>query len=144
MSEVEIELMKELHEVRKIHSGLTFRILSMESVLYSRKKAQKPIPEIIEQFINDVMAETRVDFLKHNRKEKNTMIRNIIMYLFTNNFSGVLTLKEIGQIVGGKDHSTVLHAKSKVQDMIDTKYDFYLNGIETIKPIFDKYFNING
>ena len=62
---------------------------------------------------------TRDTLLSKTRKRQIVQARQIAMYECRNLISGC-SLSTIGQELGGKDHATVLHACSTVQDLIST------------------------
>jgi chromosomal replication initiator protein len=56
------------------------------------------------------------------RTQRVTLARQITMYLYRNLLE--LSLKEIGGLIGGKDHTTVMHSLTKIQDLRNTNSDF--------------------
>ena len=56
------------------------------------------------------------------RTQRITLARQITMYLYRNLLE--LSLKEIGGLVGGKDHTTVMHSLSKIGELRKTDSDF--------------------
>jgi chromosomal replication initiator protein len=78
--------------------------------------------EITVEFIQELVADhfsVPVDRLKQETRKRNVVIaRQLSMYLakkLTNK-----SLKAIGDIFGGRDHSTVIYSCKAVQDMMDT------------------------
>lgn len=53
-----------------------------------------------------------------SRKRETVLTRHLIAY-YACQYSD-MTLKEIGQSLGGKDHTTVLHARERVLDLLET------------------------
>lgn len=134
-------LNEQIKQLRKEHFQFGVKILSMEMLLKNIKLEMKPSTEKVILFLNDVHNETKIDFIKKTNKPNNVTVRNILMFLLYKRFNGVLTLKEIGKFVGGKDHSTVLHSISKAETMISIKDSYYIISLDIIKPIFNKYFS---
>ena len=73
--------------------------------------------------------------VKSNKRE---IVRPRQMVMAAMRKSKKLGLKSIGDLLGGKDHTTVIHSKQKVQDMCDTDENYrrtyekltdYLNGM---------------
>lgn len=63
------------------------------------------------------------DDLKGNRRtQRLALARQVAMYLIRNLLN--LSLAEIGQFFGGKDHSTVIHAIEKINYFKETNIDF--------------------
>jgi chromosomal replication initiator protein len=56
------------------------------------------------------------------RTQRITLARQVTMYLYRNLLE--LSLKEIGGLIGGKDHTTVLHSVSKIGDLRESDPDF--------------------
>jgi chromosomal replication initiator protein len=134
-------LNEQIKQLRKEHFQFGVKILSMEMLLKNIKLEMKPSTEKVILFLSDVHNETKIDFIKKTNKPNNVTVRNILMFLLYKRFNGVLTLKEIGKFVGGKDHSTVLHSISKAETMISIKDSYYIISLDIIKPIFNKYFS---
>jgi chromosomal replication initiator protein len=74
--------------------------------------------------ILDTVAEhfhiTKEDILSKSRKKDIAIPRQIAMYLIREELK--LTFPNIGELLGGKDHSTVMHAWNKVKKDIVTNY----------------------
>lgn len=71
-------------------------------------------------------------FISKTRKREIVQARQIAMYLSRNLTK--TSLASIGEILGGKDHATVLHACNTVNDLIDTDRNFrsYVHDIERL------------
>lgn len=67
-----------------------------------------------------------------NRSRKNVLARHVAIYLMRQNTR--LTCKQIGEILGDRDHSTVLHGVKMVNNYMTHPYD------DTIKK---DVFNLN-
>lgn len=75
-----------------------------------------------------------VDLLKaKTRKREIVVARQVAMYL-TKEFTN-MSLKSIGYNFGNRDHSTVIHAISTVNDMMDTDTQFYNMMQELLKKV---------
>lgn len=76
---------------------------------------------------------TRDDLLSKSRKRQIVQARQISMYLCRNLISNC-SLATIGAETGGKDHATVLHACTTVNDLMSTDKTFkkYVTDIENI------------
>ena len=64
------------------------------------------------------------------RKRDVVQARQMAMFLLEKHRAG--SLKEIGRLFGGRDHSTVLHSKQAIQNMIDTD-DMSVNKLNKIE-----------
>ncbi len=73
------------------------------------------------------------DLISSSRKQQQVYARQMLMYIAKNNFN--LTIKFIGDNLGGRDHSTVLHGIDKIADdiknnsMVKQDYDFLIKKI---------------
>lgn len=67
-----------------------------------------------------------------NRSRKNVLARHVAIYLMRQNTK--LTLNQIGEILGDRDHTTVIHAVKMINNYITHPYD------DTIKK---DVFNLN-
>ncbi len=90
--------------------------------------------EVTPQLIMEVVAEhfsITVDQLMSKSRTKDIALpRQIVMYLCKNMTS--LPLESIGRLIGGRDHSTILHGVNKVKDEFDKDKDFRQT-VETIQ-----------
>ncbi len=59
--------------------------------------------------------------------------RHITMFLLNKDLG--LTLKDVGGILGGRDHTTVMHGVDKIENMVDNKTD-YFGDIVGIRKLF--------
>lgn len=77
---------------------------------------------------------TRADILSHRRTSKVVKPRQIAMYLCK-----ILTMKslpEIGRMFGDRDHTTVLHAVRKIEDLRVHREDYAVEIAEIISSIY--------
>ena len=90
--------------------------------------------EITPQLIMEVVAEhfnITVDQLMSKSRTKDiAQPRQIVMYLCKNMTS--LPLESIGRLIGGRDHSTILHGVNKVKDEYERDQEFRQT-VETIQ-----------
>ena len=68
--------------------------------------------------------------MSKSRTKDIALPRQIVMYLCKNMTS--LPLESIGRLIGGRDHSTILHGVNKVKDEFDKDKDFRQT-VETIQ-----------
>lgn len=74
-----------------------------------------------------------IDVLGKSRSHENVVLRNVLISHFYNRYP--VSLKTIGRVFGGRDHSTVIHARQQVENYKDTKYElytYYANELQTI------------
>ena len=87
--------------------------------------------DYIQKFISEYFNVT-VDLLKaKTRKREIVVARQVAMY-FAKEYTN-LSLKSIGYNFGNRDHSTVIHALTSVNDMMDTDRKFNSTMQELIK-----------
>ncbi|MDR2684808.1 MAG: chromosomal replication initiator protein DnaA [Prevotellaceae bacterium] len=86
----------------------------------------------IKKTVSEYSDMTVEKLLSNTRKREIVQARQIAMYLSKNYTKYSAT--QIGAQIGGKDHTTVLHACKVVQDMMDTNKEFkkYVQELETI------------
>ena len=93
--------------------------------------------QIMEMIIATVSNYLNVDpvyCLQKSRKREFVYMRQLCMFFIHKNTS--LSLKFIGERFGGRDHTTVIHATSTINDFIDIKDDKVLNDITNIKKLY--------
>ncbi|MEO0099112.1 MAG: chromosomal replication initiator protein DnaA [candidate division WOR-3 bacterium] len=84
--------------------------------------------EIIEEVINEFSI-SKKELFSSSRTKRVALPRQVAMYLFRKLLA--LPLKEIGAIFNGKDHTTVIHACEKIEEMMKENREL-ANRIEKI------------
>ena len=102
-----------------IHNKKIDKDLAKEVVRVSVTTVHKEITlEFIQQIVSDQL-NVGVDKMQgKTRKRSAVLARQLSMYLakhYTNN-----SLKTIGEMLGGRDHSTVIYSCKAIQDLMDT------------------------
>ncbi|MBQ0077574.1 MAG: chromosomal replication initiator protein DnaA [Bacteroidales bacterium] len=89
--------------------------------------------ENVQQSVCEYFNITREELISASRKRQIVQARQIAMYL-SRNLIPNCSLSTIGEEIGGKDHSTVLHSCSIVQDLMSTDRLFkkYVLDLENI------------
>lgn len=87
----------------------------------------------VEQAVCEYFNLTKEELVSSSRKRQIVQARQIAMYLSRNLITNC-SLSAIGEEIGGKDHSTVLHACSIVADLMGTDKLFkkYVNDLENV------------
>ena len=94
------------------------------------------LPNDIFNIVSDISG-VPVDKIKNgNRQREIITARHIAMYTIKNIFQHY-TLKSIGNMFCGKDHTTVIHANYHVQDMLETKEPSYSNLVAQVNKRID-------
>jgi Bacterial dnaA protein helix-turn-helix len=89
--------------------------------------------DFIKEEVSTFFGITIEEMDRNTRKRESVQARQIAMY-FSNNLTKY-SLSFIGQSIGNKDHSTVLHAKKNVKNLIETDKLFKLQ-IEELESKF--------
>lgn len=116
--------------------------ITMADVAYlkqmlSEKTAKVSVQEHIEASIGEVYPHFLPSMVQaRSRKREIVDLRQTWMCLMYK-YSG-LSLHNIGQLAGGRDHSTVLHAKYKVENMVITEKAFGIGYEKIVKIMTDK------
>ncbi len=71
--------------------------------------------DIIQEILNEFSI-SKQELFSNTRTKRVVLARQVAMYLFRRVLS--LPLKEIGSLFGGKDHTTVIHACEKIEQLI--------------------------
>jgi chromosomal replication initiator protein len=75
--------------------------------------------EIIRK-VCEYMSVNESKVLSKSREYKMVMTRFVIIDCLLNQQSFKYTLKEIGQMLGGRDHTTVIHSRDALRDWVNT------------------------
>ena len=88
-----------------------------ELVLKNGTLQPKPPKEAVVSAVADFYRVDIRDLCGPSRKSRLVVARQALMYLLRKNLA--LPLVEIGQLLGGRDHSTVIHGVEKLEKIID-------------------------
>ncbi|MDP2637625.1 MAG: chromosomal replication initiator protein DnaA [Candidatus Levybacteria bacterium] len=135
--ELSIEAAKKIAE--KAHDSRELEGLLLKTITIATAKKEKITPALIESALNLQKTEEKVFFRPdqviknvcsfYNVKE--TMLkgpkrdaslvraRQIAMYMLKNDLS--LSFVEIGNILGGRDHTTIMHGVEKIEKLLNNK-----------------------
>ena len=90
----------------------------LSSIIFTPKKrgiSPKKIMETVAEFYNVTME----DMVRQSRKKEYVGPRQIAMYIIRKELETSLPM--IGEIFGGRDHTTVIHAVDKIQNLLKEK-----------------------
>ena len=93
------------------------RRITADSHLYGRPKAVSS--DAVVSAVADYFAITEEAITGRRRDKQTAMARHVAMYLLREEAN--MTATAIGRLLGGKDHSTVLHACSRVTSQMDAE-----------------------
>ena len=104
----------------------------LASIISSKKRvtSAKKIAEMVAEFYNVSME----DLVKQSRKKEFVKPRQVAMYLIRKELEN--SFPSIGDFFGGRDHTTVMHAVEKVDNLIKEKETFK----QEVDLIMDKLF----
>jgi chromosomal replication initiator protein len=104
----------------------------LASIIGTKKRvtSAKKIAESVAEFYNISME----DLIKQSRKKEFVKPRQIAMYLIRRELDN--SFPSIGDFFGGRDHTTVMHAVGKVENLITSKVSFK----QELDLIMDKLF----
>lgn len=86
-------------------------------LIYESKNPNTILVRDIIRVVADLSGLTSNDILSNRRDAKSCLARHIAMYLAKRLTAH--SLPRIGKLMGGKDHTTVLHALRRIQAMLD-------------------------
>ncbi len=118
----QVEGLRELEgTLIKLHSYGEITLESAEKHLKVVKSspAKFLIPSEITRVVGDYYG-ISVPLIKGEKRTKSIVVaRQVLMYILRNDLQ--LSFEEIGQMVGGRDHSTVMHAHDKINLLLKTE-----------------------
>ncbi|MCR5282069.1 MAG: chromosomal replication initiator protein DnaA [Lachnospiraceae bacterium] len=117
----------------KLHpeTGITLESAMIDLRDIIKPTQQKPIsPEIILNVITEHFNVSRDDIASTKRNSEIVLPRQVFMYLCREYLSK--TYDEIGKYVGGRDHATVMHGITKLENMMKESTEFSAR-IDTIR-----------
>jgi chromosomal replication initiation ATPase DnaA len=97
------------------------------------EKKPKTREQILEAVVVIVCRYVGVKRERLNLKSRKTELvyaRQLISYLL---YKRGHSLKEIGDFFGGQDHTTVIHSRDKIRDMIGVKTDYVKRDVEFVE-----------
>ncbi len=83
-----------------------------------RVTSAKKIAELVAEFYNITLE----DLIKQSRRKEFVKPRQIAMYLIRKNLDN--SFPSIGDFFGGRDHTTVMHAVEKIENLLSEKVEF--------------------
>jgi len=95
------------------------------------KKRRRLTPELIFELINEYFNTSMSQICGRKRKKEIVIPRQIAMYLLRNDLG--LNLEHIGELLGGRDHTTVLHGTEKISQMMLKKAPIVTSAVRDIR-----------
>ena len=106
------------HRLENVPITLEIAESELESII-SPEKPTEITPEFILQTVCDHFKVSKDEILSAKRSADIAYPRQIIMYLCRQNCNNV-PLKNIGELLGNRDHSTVMHGIQKIEKQMET------------------------
>ena len=91
--------------------------------------------QFIVKCVSDYFNIDQKDITSKKKTKNIAEARQIAIYLISDLIS--VPLVSIGDFMGGRDHSTIIHARDKISDLISTDYR-YANYIKDLTEIIKK------
>jgi chromosomal replication initiation ATPase DnaA len=101
---------------------------------YSNRVEFKPVKNL-SKILHEVCNYLGVDLMaavSQNRKRENVQARQLYCYIAVNTTGE--SLVKIGQVIGDRDHTTVIHSHRLVEDMLATREPIFVDCITAIAP----------
>lgn len=105
-------------EFRKIPANLTNTEKILDELLEKNRKSVSV--ESVFAVVCDYFSVSREDLIKKGRKKEISHPRQMLMYLLREELS--TPFSSIGDLLGGRDHTTVLHAYEKIHNQKESSY----------------------
>ncbi len=127
-------LLAEKAEDTRSLEGLLMRVITqatMQNMSITQELAEQALGNMIEEKRRHLHADDVVDYVCNFYKIKPTQLkgpkrnaslvkpRQVAMYLLYTELK--LTFVDIGNLLGGRDHTTVMHGVDKIRDLVDKK-----------------------
>lgn len=109
---------EQLHLAYKVIENANKELLTISPFLSIDIKIEEPQKLSIRNLVNEIYLATGFPRNDFSREELYLFPRYAIMYYLR--IDRQYTLKEVGHVFGGRDHSTVVNAISKMHSMIPT------------------------
>jgi len=127
------------------------RVLELEKIINFAKKEiaeikiqTMPVQVVdlkkkVNSFLIDVKKITGIDVQERNRTPKYSTVRHICIYLTYNKCVNYVSLKDIANMYGLIDHSSVIYARNKIINDISVHDDITTTYLNIIEEIFNKH-----
>ncbi|ESA38383.1 chromosomal replication initiator protein [Leptolyngbya sp. Heron Island J] len=113
-------------------SGLPMTIENLKPVLDAPAGKVDASPTSVIDIVSEVLSISVDDLKSNSRRREISQARQIAMYLMRRHTD--LSLPKIGEVFGGKDHTTVLYSCDKIAQLV--KKD--LNMAQTVRELSDR------
>lgn len=107
--------------------------------MYEMNRPKLTKEDRYEYLLKEVCLATKINkqhLLGRSRKREIMYVRHMLVYLLW--VRNVGSLKEIGRMVGGRDHSTIINSRDLVKDLISVKDGLMYPIYEQVKYLLDE------
>tara|TARA_R110000850_G_scaffold266695_1_gene397202 strand:- start:59 stop:445 length:387 start_codon:yes stop_codon:yes gene_type:complete len=127
-----MNVVKEIIELRKIIEDARYKINTLADHYGRTVDSNEYYEKLIENTVKHYGISSE-EIKGQSRKLDIVNCRFVIVYLLLENT--LMTLKDIGLLLGKRDHSTIINARDKVKGYIDVKDYITLEMIDKIKIV---------
>lgn len=99
-------------------SGLPMTVENIAPILDLQTEKIEASPEVVMMVVSDVFKVSIEDLKSSSRRREISQARQVAMYLMRQHTD--LSLPKIGEVFGGKDHTTVLYSCDKITQLQNT------------------------
>lgn len=71
------------------------------------------------------------------RKRDRVMVRHLYCWVGNNYYKRVFSLKTLGMEIGGRDHTTVINGRDRINSLLDTKDEIVVRDVQKLKDYFE-------
>lgn len=116
--EIQLRLAEWQDELREATGKPELILMAYEPLRVDVVNGKLPLESIIQMVCEETGIELS-EVLSRTKKREVVIARQLICY-FSKTHTG-LSLKKIGEALGGRDHTTVIHSCQTIEDLLDTK-----------------------
>jgi len=135
-----MEIYQEIAELKVEMIGNLERLHQLEKKAIGLLPSHESRKETIKSFVNEVVSVTGNNIFTDSRKQSIVGTKYVILYLLRSHYSYTITLQELANSVGFKDHSMAIHGSEKAKFNIKHCDEMYMVLYNKIRPIFNKHF----
>lgn len=110
---------------------------SVKNLLFKtglKQPSKKLTPETLLNLVTQTFNVSITELCGKKRKKEIVIPRQITMFLLRNDLK--MNLEHIGEILGGRDHTTIMHGVKKVEALIEKGDSFLYSHIRTLREEF--------
>ena len=104
-----------------------------------KNQRNKDFNENIQKALKEIKDTYGMDICAQGRSAEAVAYRSCFINIVYNDFN--ISLSALGMLVGRRDHSTVIHSRDKVNDLLSVNDEYYTGIYNKVKEIIDKNLN---